>query len=329
MRKAILVAVLIAAAALFTILHLRLGMTIGGIRPGEIYAGTASLPFQYRYLVPLLVRGIVSLTGWDGPPEHMQVFAFVDFLATAASFAAALALLRQVGASRLWLLALMAMLLANYTFAPYENWWLPYDIPALLFATLGLLWLREERWRAYYLLLPFGILNRETAAILIAIFTLTQAGKMAWPRYAGHLLAQLAILVGVKGALWIAFHHNIANASAFYDQLNGQYYLLRNLDFLRSGLAFTFCAGLWLPFLLALGRLRDSFLRRAVWVIPPFLLVMLLVGNLWEFRIFTELLPLMMAVMAAGLEPLLRKWMAAAATRSALTAGDRRPTADE
>ena len=116
-----------------------------------------------------------------------------------------------------------------------------------------------------------------------------------------HLAWQLAIVIAVKTALFIVYRHNPEHFVSFHDGSTGIARIILNLRFLTMPAALTMFGFMWLPFLVALVRLRDPFFRRAVWVIPPFVAGMMFVGNIYEFRIFTELLPIMTMTIALGL----------------------------
>jgi hypothetical protein len=209
------------------------------------------------------------------------------------------------------------MLFANYVYAPptilvrtdhvFEtraNFIAPYDMTALLFICAGLLAIHDRRWRAYYLLLPIAMLNRETAGILVLVFAAVMSGQMPRRAWALHLGAQIAAVTAIKLLLIMIFARNGGSAATFagLDRFGNEgLRLSENLSFLASAAAAPLFGFLWLPWALAWVRTRDAFVCRASLAIPPFLAAMLVAGNFYEFRIFTEILPLITLIIATGL----------------------------
>ena len=156
---------------------------------------------------------------------------------------------------------------------------MPYDLPALLFAALGLLLLYDGKLGWYYLLLPVATLNRETAALLVVVFWLTYFCRMREGPWVLHLVLQLAIVLAVKTALFEAFAENSGSVAGLIDHDTGRSRLVQNLEFLMQPRAYLACGGMWLPFLIVLPFLRDPFFRRAVWAAPMFMGGMFLLGK--------------------------------------------------
>jgi hypothetical protein len=50
----------------------------------------------------------------------------------------------------------------------------------------------------------------------------------------------------------------------------------------------------WLVVAVGWKRLRDPFTRKSLWAVPPFLLVVFVVGNLNEIRVYGELTPIVL-----------------------------------
>jgi hypothetical protein len=52
---------------------------------------------------------------------------------------------------------------------------------------------------------------------------------------------------------------------------------------------------LWIPVLFYYRRIKNEFLQRSLWVVFPLFAGMMFVGNIYELRIFGELLPIFLA----------------------------------
>ena len=107
-----------------------------------------------------------------------------------------------------------------------------------------------------------------------------------------HCAAQLAIWIALKAWLAWVFRDN-PGAAVFENQLRGNWgNALRLLKLDPTALQYLLTFGLlWLTVPLV-WRYLPPFHRRALLVAVPFLLGMSVVGNLFEVRIYGELIPL-------------------------------------
>ena len=276
--------------------------------PELMLQGRAQTPFQYRDLVPLLVRLVAYLIGYP-PRDHMPIFLLFDRTAAIGAFYAGFVLLRRIHANPAWILTMFAMMLANYAFGSTANYIDPFDLPALLLFTLGLVTLIDRHLIAFYVVLILGLLNRETAATLTLIFALEFYDLLPRRQLAAHLGAQLLLLASIKLTVWYVFRDNPGDGVASFGNSIGSRCAM-NLHDLAHGKILPVFAGLYVPFIVSLPFITDRFVARALLIIPPFCLAMLVVANLVEFRVFTELIPLLMIAMANGLPEALRRYRA-------------------
>jgi hypothetical protein len=63
----------------------------------------------------------------------------------------------------------------------------------------------------------------------------------------------------------------------------------------------------WILALIGYRRLEDQFVKRALWVIGPVFIVMLLVGKVDELRIYTELTPIVLTTALLTLQILFQQ----------------------
>src|SRR5262249_45588550 len=109
----------------------------GDDSPEALAAGVASTPHQYRALVPWMVRGAMAagLVKPDVPLDGFMAIEVVAFVLLAFAFRRYLSLFitDRVLASAM-ALSLYAVLPFNY----YNGSFYPYDIPSVLFFTVGL-----------------------------------------------------------------------------------------------------------------------------------------------------------------------------------------------
>jgi predicted membrane-bound dolichyl-phosphate-mannose-protein mannosyltransferase len=262
-------------------------------------------------LIPLASRGLIAL----GALAHVHVppkalFAASDAIFTFATFITALVTLKTLRLSPpqilAALLALGVIVDTNYFATETLNLLHVYDLPAVFFAFLATNLLLRRKLGWFYVLLPIALLNRETAVFLCLMFLLTQWGRMPLPVLVGHMAAQGVMVLAIKAAVLAAFRHNPgAGALSFYttdfDPAGAAAHRLHDLRVLENLKVFitlrrllhmsSIFGFLWVPYLFALKRLQDPFFKATAWVFPPFFALMLVVGNIDEFRIYSELIP--------------------------------------
>jgi hypothetical protein len=273
-------------------------------------AGTGRTPFQYRALVPWTVRLAVAVV----PPLGRSLwlpYGAAEALAAFGAWAAARRFLRpylpdrpgERSAAAFGMFLLLGLNLA----LPFRHnaFFFPWDTLSVAFFTAGLALLRDRRWTAFYLLFSLATLNRETTCFLTIALVLSEVGRMPLPRLAAHGAAQLAIWVALKALLLALYSQNTPLLGAGTSSLFVMPTLL-NIGAVSGvpGLLVLSGAigGLWLVPLLLASRVAEPGLRRLFRVVPVFLAGMLVVGEVLEVRVYSELIPLVLAglVMSIG-----------------------------
>jgi hypothetical protein len=199
-----------------------------------------------------------------------------------------------------------------YFFTPLSRMYYPSDTASIMFIALGLLFLLRLDWAWYYLVLAVGTLNRESTFFLVIAFLATQAGAMGMRQLGKHLTAQVVVFAGVKIGLWFLYGSNggAGAFSLFHGSEFPQYAAtLENSRFFTNLTMFTsakdaasltsICCFLLIPSILYGLRLKHRFVKRTLWVIPVFFGMMLFIGNLNEFRIYEDLIPVVLGVVGA------------------------------
>ena len=255
--------------------------------------GTAEAPFAHRILMPWVLRTLCRVNEVGDPVlADLGVRIFILY--------GLMVLLRR------WMrhfvapaLADLSPLLLGIILPGTFDWYWPYDFAGFFFWTACLLALLERRHWVYLLCFTVGSLNRETTALLIGIFAVTQweaLGRrrtLLWAAGQGVVFAAIALsirlLVHPHGGEFVEVH------------------LLENLWFMagQNGL------GLfenWMTMLSAFGFLwilapwrwhrKSFFLRRACWLLPVAAVANLVLGRLAEPRLWNEWLPIVMALAA-------------------------------
>jgi hypothetical protein len=320
LHDGVFLAVLAAASIEFAILRLHYGFEDPGATFARLIAGTADTPFQYRFLIPLIARGLIALAGLAHHDLPLKaLFMASDSLFMFASLLMATLTLKTLDLTRPQILAailgLGVIIDTNYFATEALNALHVYDLPAVFFAFLETHLLLRGRVGAFYTVLPFALLNRETAVFLCLLFLLTQIGRMPWSRLLAHMTAQGAVVLAIKAATTALFAHNPGagplslyttdfTATGAAAHRLGDLRILENLRIfvsprrlLHMSSVFGF---LWVPYLFALSSLTSPFFKAAAWVFPAVFALMLVVGNLDEFRIYSELIPPLFFTVALG-----------------------------
>ncbi len=157
--------------------------------PEKLALGVAATPYQYRVLVPFLVRQLTLPTA-GGPAALKSGYWVAEFLALVAlGFAVRgyLALfIRDRALASILALSTYALLPFNYRIQDFY----PYDVPSMLFFTVGLILIHERRWRLFYPLFVVATINRETSIFLTAATALIWSGREPVRETAVHVLGQ-------------------------------------------------------------------------------------------------------------------------------------------
>lgn len=293
------------ASYYFTALRFELNWELRGAGWRALVRGEANTAFQYRALVPWLVRGLVRLGAACGAAVSIPaLFFWIECCAMtllALAFRAYLGLLWESKAAGVLSLAIFLVLPYNLLLDRVLSLRYPSDIPSILFFTAGLILLYERKWILFYPLFVLATINRETSCFLTVTYVLVALGREGYARIALHAAAQLIIWVSIKYWLYRVYLSNpgglyLWNVRAnvdFLGRLNAYPLFLSNLGFL------------WIPALIFWRRIPDRFVRRSVAVIPIFFIGMFLVGNMWELRIYAELAPVALAAFLMTLKGLL------------------------
>lgn len=214
-------------------------------------------PFQYRVLMPLIIRGIEELTPefvmqsitdaaapriaanmkQQGIPEYKAEitakYAFRSILYICLNIAVIFLLMIVLGqfadsfdffpktVSAILPLGLVIMMPVFYDYATFI-----YDFPHLLLFTLGLYLLFKQNWLGYLSVFTLGILNKETAILLTITFLFYYFGKLSRKLFVNLLLGQIVIFFTIKLVLYLSFINNPG--------VIAEWHLLRNLDYLAN-----------------------------------------------------------------------------------------------
>ncbi|WGF87316.1 hypothetical protein [Marinivivus vitaminiproducens] len=275
--------------------------------PGLI-DGTADPPYRYRFLMPLLLRGMHDAAAAAGLPVETETLAFaadaVSALALVAAFAGLVG--RYVASrpfARLAGLSLMLPLVWHFVAPDRLNPYYPWDIPQILAFALGLRCLAIDRLAGFHAVFVAATFNRETSIVLTLLLVTGWAGRRPWRSLIGHAALQAAAWLAIRAGaiLWLGGQRGVTSLEPGIGDIpqNDLFWATGwlNLDhFVREPwdlieLASIFVFGL-IPLALFATRVPCAMVRRMLLVVPAFLAMTWLVGLVLEFRIYGEMIPL-------------------------------------
>jgi hypothetical protein len=250
----------------------------------KMIAFEADTPFQYRVLAPLVIRLLVHITDVD-PYSISKVLTVVWTFASLLAFRLLLREFHSEVVSSFGAFFLVYALFWNH--AVFGIWRMPFDLPGVLFFTIGLAALLRAKWSVFYVVFLLGAVNRETILFLTCAHMLLAfkgTGRtLPWK----HVSIQVGLWTVVRIVLTVVFRGN--EGGQFQTQVGA------NIEHLSSGIAtvplLLSFGGLWVP-ALAGWKVMDERTRRLLLLAVPFVGMMFLVGNIHELRIYNELVPI-------------------------------------
>jgi hypothetical protein len=172
-----------------------------------------------------------------------------------------------------------------FNYIIYGEYLTPYDLPAMLFYTLGLVILRS-RWLP--LLIVVATFNRETAIMIPLAYAAITYGEIETKLWLRRSSLYLGIWLVTKVAIMFLFP-GVGPAEEVFDP-SSNIDLLCHLDMVW---AITIFGGLHLLYLVSLVK-AESLYRRLALTGLFFVGVNFFTSTFLEERIFNELIPLMM-----------------------------------
>jgi len=299
-----------AIGAVFCDARARSTGMMAGSTPFHVMIGEADTPFQYRLLVPKTLYVIVTI--FPGLVSHMRtLLGLAEWLFFVGTFACVGRLSARLGAGTTAARArvVLALLVAPFAYLvlpPFRPFYNASDTPSLFFFLASTLALIAERRWAFFVLFLLGTANRETIFVVWLAALLAAVRSGALRREGPVLLASFVGFVGLKAALAVAYSGNGGAGLVQLRFANGDHGLraLWNLRALSGWpMAAWFAALVVLPLGVALGLRRNlahPLLRALVDVAVPTVAGLLVVGNADEFRMFADVMTLVLFAVATA-----------------------------
>jgi hypothetical protein len=298
-QRAILLAADLSCAAMFVIICRRMTSVWPGSDLERLAAFQADRPFQYRILLPVLARGLHIVLPQLSIIHAYDVLAVAFMFALLITFRMYLTLHLPSPFAQLSSFGILYPMLWNNAISGI--YFYPADIPSVFFFVAGLICLSKQKWRLFHLIFLCAAVNRETGIFLALAFSLIAPGKLPKRRWLPMAIGQCALWLGVKYGLTTLFQYNPGNTVEIHFQANVNM-ILSLLHGKIGGLKrlFILFGNIWI--LIPLGwRYQPPLFRRLLWIIPPFVLGMAIVGILREARVYNELVPVLTAPALASI----------------------------
>lgn len=161
-----------------------------------------------------------------------------------------------------------------------------YDFPQLFLFTLALYLMVSERWNYFLLLFLVVTINKETSILLTFIFIIHYKKKLASNLFSRILLLQLGIFSFIKLLITFLFLNNKGSFVEFhlsYNLLLSPYNLSQFISFILIGIG-----------VFHNWKNKPEFLRDALSIIIPLLLLTFFWGLLDEYRDYYEVYPIIL-----------------------------------
>lgn len=310
-----LIHTVVLLALCFLVFAVYLNVTNIGSNPRasllKMMAGTADLPFQSRVLIPFTINILAKVlpanlfspiefplfaTAINNLSDHTDetlpawLAIFLMFASLIGSVFVLQLLMRKLGFpsraiyfwSVLYPLTLIVFFLAAYV----------YDFPSLVLFSAALYTLAPPKpnehhplsqWLFYLALFTLATLNKETGLLLLLVYALVYFGKLKMAEFVQWATAQAVIYAGIRYWLLNLYSNNPGSAVEYYWPLYLEFPLLLLISLLALAVLCFFIARNW--------HRKPLFLRQALIMSAPLLLLYFLFGYPFEIRVFLEAYP--------------------------------------
>lgn len=283
----------------YAFLHVKLTGVYNDATLLKLIDFSVRLPFGQRILVP----AIAHVLQWWLPLSVDELFLLLEWLFVTAFFFTLNLLMEKFFPKRtalflswLFILLLPLMSVVNYRFSTQgeATFFYPSDTATLFFMTAGILCCLKSRWLLLTGVVFIATFNRESSILLVLLIP-----TLHWQRLSAVIKPTLWALIAYVAArlcvLWLV-RDLPGSVVEWYFRASQHTHFIVNLYWLLQEqhlLLFMFClAGLpWLWF--AFYDYIPMQLRPLRWLTLSYFIVLLMVGNFIEARIFHEIIILL------------------------------------
>jgi len=264
----------------------------------DMINGTAHKPFIYRVLVPSLIKIALSIY-----PLRAQFYAsilmYIFLVGFGLSFRFLVETFREYDNNSITisLAVLPALFLLRLPY-PYAQ---VYDLATLCLFTLGLALMARNKWPAFAIVYFLGCLNKETAILLSVVFIIYFHRRITGHFFLRLLLTQVVIYGVIR--IWLMWQYRNNPGDTVEFNLSRHMIAMALLPVFTTVYSIFGALGFWIIF--RKWESKPLFLRQtAVSVFPLLLVLYLLFGSPFEFRVFYEIFPVMfLLTMPVSMKP--------------------------
>ncbi len=263
--------------------------------------GKLSPPLTYRLLIPYTVYSFHKI--FRVPLNYYYaLFRFIFFFLSFALFHIYLKKWFDDKIAMIGTLSMIASLPLILT-----NWYcIPTDIPELIIFILGAMWIRDNKYKNLFILIPIATLNRETSIALVLLYFLNGIGKekpyILIKRSAIYFLLWLVpyvTLISIFGFRTLPIISNLKH------NLGGLLHIFTNLNPYNHYYFLLYLCGFYWILAFKDFRKKDRFLKRAMVVMAVyFIFAFSRAGAINEVRMF---MPFYVFVIPLGLFSLFKE----------------------
>ena len=280
----------------------------------EMIYGTAWKPFVYRTLLPTTVRVIGEVIP-EGIHDYFKdkvsgnsffirvleklkwerefiteylIAAVLMYLSLLGFVFIFRKLFKEIYSSPEWFVNLISIILLFALPTMFQYYSYVYDFPTLFLFTFGLVLLRQRNWKYFLILFFISCFNKETTILLTLIFAIHyyKDSNISRKLYSQLIVMQLFIFAVVKILLYFIF---INNAGGFVE-----FHLVDRNYLIFNGYSLNTFIVLVIIFLGIFSRWQEKpkFLKDALWIAVPLVILTFFLGFLDELRDYYEVLPI-------------------------------------
>ncbi len=263
-----------------------------------IIHGTAESPYRYRILIPFIVETAIKMSSLilPYPKAFLIMYAFAEMVSIT------FLLWMLFVYCRLWFTreqALIGVLFVSSTLvmALRDHEFQPWSLLEPGLFTLGLLWIYRKKNIAFTCLIFVATLNRETALFLPIAFLCTEI-DLSKSNNKKEILSQKSIILflgwmllwGVTYVGLRVIRGNVPQVLTLHEtwELNT---LLHSL--VRTVVEGSLFLGFFWLFAMVGYKYADEFMKKTAWVVPLYLIPIILWGSWHEVRLLMPMYPIL------------------------------------
>lgn len=178
-----------------------------------------------------------------------------------------------------------------------------YDIPLLFLFTLGLALMARGQWIAYAIVFALGCVNKETTILLTWIFLIhyRDGRRMDWLQFRTLAFLQIALWIAIRAAIQFHFRENMGGHLKI--RIEHNLWALENIKWSAAPVV-----GIVIASVFAYWGKKPLFLKHALTIMIPLLVLTWFFGWIEETRDYYEAYPVVVVLCAGTVGTLLARW---------------------